>query len=39
LTPVVGQIYPLREAAAAHEDIERRRAVGKILLRTRAAGS
>ncbi|MFI5585412.1 zinc-binding dehydrogenase [Amycolatopsis sp. NPDC051758] len=39
LTPVVGRIYPLREAAVAHEDIERRQVTGKILLRTGAADS
>jgi NADPH:quinone reductase len=33
LRPVVGRIYPLRDAAAAHEDIEQRRVTGKILLR------
>ncbi|MEV6872480.1 zinc-binding dehydrogenase [Amycolatopsis sp. NPDC051128] len=33
LRPVVGRIYPLREAAAAHQDIEQRRVTGKILLR------
>ncbi|MEV6609152.1 zinc-binding dehydrogenase [Kutzneria sp. NPDC051319] len=32
LTPVIGQTYPLAEAAAAHADIEARRFVGKLLL-------
>jgi NADPH2:quinone reductase len=30
--PVVTRIYPLREAARAHEDTERRRVTGKVLL-------
>jgi NADPH2:quinone reductase len=34
LTPVIGQTYPLGDAVAAHVDIERRRFVGKSLLRT-----
>ncbi|MEQ0560166.1 zinc-binding dehydrogenase [Amycolatopsis sp. NEAU-NG30] len=33
LAPVVGRVYPLRDAAKAHEDIEARRVTGKILLR------
>ncbi|QWF81234.1 zinc-binding dehydrogenase [Amycolatopsis sp. CA-230715] len=32
LRPVIGRTYPLAEAAAAHEDIEARRFVGKSLL-------
>jgi NADPH2:quinone reductase len=31
LEPVVTRIYPLREAAAAHEDFEQRRVTGKLL--------
>jgi NADPH2:quinone reductase len=34
LTPVIGRIYPLEQAAAAHADIAARRFVGKILLTT-----
>jgi len=34
LTPIIGRIYPLAEAAAAHADIEARRFVGKLLLTT-----
>ncbi|MCR6483977.1 zinc-binding dehydrogenase [Amycolatopsis sp. OK19-0408] len=33
LVPVLGGIYPLAEAAAAHADIEGRRMTGKLLLR------
>ncbi|UOZ05027.1 zinc-binding dehydrogenase [Amycolatopsis sp. WQ 127309] len=32
LIPLIGRTYPLTEAAAAHTDFEKRRAVGKILL-------
>ncbi|WP_326952774.1 zinc-binding dehydrogenase [Amycolatopsis sp. NBC_01286] len=32
LIPLIGRTYPLAEAAAAHTDFEKRRAVGKILL-------
>ncbi|MFC0432639.1 zinc-binding dehydrogenase [Kutzneria buriramensis] len=34
LTPIIGRIYPLEQAATAHEDIAGRRFVGKILLTT-----
>ncbi len=34
LAPVIGQSYPLAEAAAAHADIEVRRFTGKSLLLT-----
>jgi NADPH:quinone reductase len=34
LAPVIGQSYPLAEAAAAHADIEARRFMGKTLLLT-----
>ncbi|MFF1615058.1 zinc-binding dehydrogenase [Amycolatopsis sp. NPDC058278] len=33
LRPVITRIYPLREAAAAHDDFEQRRVTGKLLLR------
>jgi len=32
LTPVIGRMYPLAEAATAHADMEARRFVGKLLL-------
>jgi NADPH2:quinone reductase len=34
LTPIIGRIYPLDQAATAHADIAGRRFVGKILLTT-----
>jgi len=34
LTPVIGRMYPLAQAADAHADIEARRFVGKLLLST-----
>ena len=34
LAPIIGRIYPLAQAAEAHADIEARRFVGKLLLRT-----
>ncbi|GAA3433955.1 zinc-binding dehydrogenase [Kutzneria kofuensis] len=34
LTPIIGRIYPLEQAAAAHSDIESRRFLGKLLLQT-----
>jgi NADPH:quinone reductase len=33
IRPLMGQVYPLDRAAAAHAAIEQRRAVGKTLLR------
>lgn len=32
LRPVIGQTYPLEEAAAAHAAIEARKTIGKTLL-------
>ena len=32
LRPVIGGRYPLADAARAHEDLESRRTVGKLLL-------
>lgn len=34
LAPIIGRIYPLAQAADAHADIEARRFVGKLLLKT-----
>lgn len=34
LRPVIGRVYPLAQAATAHEDIEARRVLGKCLLVT-----
>jgi NADPH2:quinone reductase len=36
LAPVIGQTYPLSDAATAHADIEARRSIGKSLLLVRA---
>ncbi len=33
LTPVIGKVYPAAEIARAHEDLEFRRTVGKVVLR------
>ena len=38
LRPLIGQVYPLAEAAAAHAAIEARQTTGKTLLATAAAG-
>jgi NADPH2:quinone reductase len=32
LEPVIGQVYPLAEAAAAHRAIEERSSIGKLIL-------
>jgi NADPH2:quinone reductase len=32
LKPVIGQTYPLAEAARAHEDLRSRRTIGKLVL-------
>jgi NADPH2:quinone reductase len=33
IRPVVGSVYPLEEAAAAHHELDERRAMGKVVLR------
>jgi NADPH2:quinone reductase len=37
LRPVIGQVYPLEQAAQAHAAIEGRGLLGKVLLSTRTA--